>query len=268
MILSVVLGALVGVIAALTGAGGGILAVPLLIVGLHLTLAQAGPIALMATGASAALGALLAHWSGLVRYRAAALMAMSGMLVTPVGLWVAARVPTRPLTLVFALVLAYVGYRTYKRSSMEAVPASATDHEIFTPCKLDARIGRLIWTIPCARVLAGWGMMVGFLSGLLGVGGGFVIVPTLQRYTDLEMRAIVPTSLAVIALVSIAGVVSSAIAGVLIWPIALPFSGGALLGMLAGRMVTHRLSGAMLQKGFAALCVVVAIGLGARSVMT
>lgn len=267
MVISIALGALVGVIAALTGAGGGILAVPLLVFGLHLTLAQAGPIGLMATGASAALGAILAHQVGLVRYKAAALMALTGMALAPVGLWVATRIPTRPLTIVFACVLLYVAYRTYAKSIGTAASTGAPEQPAFTPCRLNDNIGRLIWTVPCARVLAGWGMMVGFLSGLLGVGGGFVIVPALQRYTNLDMRSVVPTSLAVIALVSVAGVSSSAISGSLMWAIALPFSGGALLGMLGGRAVGKKLSGVMLQNGFALLCVLVAIGLIARSVM-
>lgn len=266
MLFSTFLGTLVGVIAALTGAGGGILAVPLLVFGLHLTLAQAGPIGLMATGASAALGALLAHRVGLVRYKAAALMAVTGMAFTPIGLWAAARVPTTPLTILFAAVLTYVAFKTYIKAAREATSASVPDDDSFTPCKLDESVGRLIWTVPCARVLAGWGLMVGFLSGLLGVGGGFVIVPTLQRYTNLEMRSIVPTSLAVIALVSVAGVAISALSGSLNWTIALPFSAGALLGMVGGRVVSDRLSGATLQKGFAALCLVVAVGLVVRSV--
>jgi uncharacterized membrane protein YfcA len=267
MITSILLGAIVGVILALTGAGGGILAVPFLIFGLHLTLAQAGPIGLMATGVSAALGAALAHRIGIVRYKAAALMAVSGMLLAPVGIWAAARVPTRPLTVLFAAVLLYVAYRTYRKAA-DADPSKPDGgSKPFTPCKLDDRSGKFIWTISCARILAGWGLMVGFLSGLLGVGGGFVIVPTLQRYTDLDMRSILSTSLAVIALVSVSGVVSSALSGGMNWQVALPFTGGSVVGMLAGRAVGARLSGAALQKGFAVLCVIVAISLTARSVI-
>lgn len=265
MLASVLFGAIVGVIAAITGAGGGILAVPLLVFGLNLTLAQAAPIGLMATGTSAALGAILAHRQGHVRYKAATLMALAGMALTPLGVWAASRVPTKPLTIVFALVLAYVGYRTYARAAEVTTSVGVAHVHAFIPCKLDDTVGRLIWTVPCAGVLAGWGMMVGFLSGLLGVGGGFVIVPTLQRYTDLDMRSIVPTSLAVIALVSIAGVTVSSVAGSLNWTIALPFSGGALLGMIGGRVVGARLSGAVLQKGFAGLCGLVALALVARA---
>ncbi len=263
MLLSIALGTVIGLVAALTGAGGGILGVPLLVFGMHLTLVQAGPIGLMATGASAGLGAILAHRHGLVRYRAAALMAIAGMALTPAGVWVAGLIPSKPLTILFALVLLYVAYRTF----MKTRPDVASDRSTLKPCALDHSVGRLTWTVPCARILAGWGMAVGFLSGLIGVGGGFVIVPTLQRYTHLEMHTIVPTSLAVIALVSVAGVVSSSLSGTLIWSIALPFSGGALLGMLAGQIVSKKLPGAILQRGFAALCVLVAVGLFLRSVL-
>lgn len=267
MLASVFFGAIVGIISALTGAGGGILAVPLLVFGLNLTLAQAAPIGLMATGASAALGAILAHRQGLVRYRAATLMALAGMVLTPLGVWAASRVPTKSLTILFALVLAYVGYRTYKKANGVATGNSIGHAMQSLPCKLDESIGRLIWTVPCARVLAGWGMMVGLLSGMLGVGGGFVIVPTLQAYTDLDMRSIVPTSLAVIAMVSIAGVAASTMAGGMNWTVALPFSGGALLGMVGGRLGGAELPGVVLQKAFAGLCIVVASALIARTVL-
>ena len=263
MLLSIALGAVIGMVAALTGAGGGILGVPLLVFAMHLTLVQAGPIGLMATGASAGLGAILAHRHGSVRFRAAALMAVTGMALTPAGVWVAGSIPSKPLTILFAFVLLYVAYRTFMKTRRDP----AKDTFALKPCTLDQSVGRLIWTVPCARVLAGSGMAVGFLSGLIGVGGGFVIVPTLQRYTDLEMHTIVPTSLAVIALVSVAGVASSSLSGTLIWSIALPFSGGALLGMLGGRRVGKKLPDVVLQRGFAALCVVVAVGLVLRSVL-
>jgi len=77
------LGAIVGLILALTGAGGAILAVPLLVFGLHLRMAEAGPIALLAVGVSAAVGALIGLRAGIVRYRAAAMMAASGVLASP-----------------------------------------------------------------------------------------------------------------------------------------------------------------------------------------
>lgn len=66
------------------------------------------------------------------------------------------------------------------------------------------------------------------------MGGGFVIVPTLQRYTDLSMKSVVATSLAVIALVSISSVVASTIHDGMNWSVAIPFCSGTLTGMLVG----------------------------------
>jgi hypothetical protein len=107
----------------------------------------------------------------------------------------------------------------------------------------------------------------GLLSGLLGVGGGFVMVPALQRYTNLAMASIVATSLAVIALVAVSGVVASAASGGLNWSVAMPFAGGALAGMLAGRMVSARLAGPHLQIGFAAVAGIVAFGMLAKALL-
>jgi uncharacterized membrane protein YfcA len=125
----------------------------------------------------------------------------------------------------------------------------------------DAASGRFIWTSSCARALALAGAVAGVLSGLLGVGGGFVMVPALQRYTNLPMRSVVATSLAVIALVSVSGVVTSALSGGMAWAVALPFSLGAVAGMGAGRVVSVRLAGPQLQLGFAAVAGAVAIGM-------
>jgi uncharacterized protein len=131
----------------------------------------------------------------------------------------------------------------------------------------DTARGRLIWTLPCARVLAVWGAVAGFLSGLLGVGGGFVIVVALKRSTDLPMQSIVASSLAVIALVSITGVASSALQGHMDWPVALPFAAGAVCAMLIGRAFAKRLSGPALQQGFAEIAGFIACGLVIRVVM-
>ncbi len=81
------LGVLIGVILALTGAGGGILAVPLLVFVLGLSMVQAAPIGLLAVGLAAAVGALLGLRQGIVRYRAAGFIAGIGILLTPVSRW-------------------------------------------------------------------------------------------------------------------------------------------------------------------------------------
>jgi uncharacterized membrane protein YfcA len=260
------LGAVVGLILALTGAGGGILAVPLLVFGLHLSITQAAPVGLIAVGAASALGAALGLREGIVRYRAAALIGVTGLLLAPLGVQLARQIPNPPLTVAFACVLGWVALRTWRQSHR-----GAGDHldgalaRSQLPCVVNPDAQRLTWTTPCAWALAGTGAVAGLLSGLLGVGGGFVIVPSLGHYTNLTARSIVATSLAVIALVSTGGVVASAIGGHVDWHIAAPFAGGALAGMLVGRGFAHRLAGPALQQGFAVFAGVVAIGLIVRT---
>ena len=255
-VLGLVLGAVVGLILALAGAGGGILAVPLLVFGLHLTIMQAAPVGLIAVGAASAFGAVLGLREGLVRYRAAALIGITGMLLAPLGVQLAGMIPNRPLMVTFALVLAWVAWRMFKQARGGASTERATPQ---MPCVLNPDEGRLIWTLPCAWALAGTGAVSGVLSGLLGVGGGFVIVPCLTRYTNLAVRSIFATSLAVIALVSIGGVTAAAWQGTVAWSIAAPFALGAVTALLAGRLVAARIAGARLQQGFAVTSAVVSV---------
>ena len=256
---SAALGACVGLILGLTGAGGAIMAVPLLVFGLHLQVSQAAPIALLAVGLSAALGAVLGLRKGQVRYRAAGFMAVTGILVSPLGLWAARRLPNAPLAIIFAGVLGMVAWRMWNQGAKPATAVHAAPRT--PPCQLNASTGRLRWTAPCARALTGAGLVAGFLSGLLGVGGGFVIVPALRSATDLTMQAIVGTSLAVIALVSASGVVAAAAGGHLDWRIAAPFTAAAVLGMLAGRKVADRFPPRRLQQSFALFAGVVAVAM-------
>jgi uncharacterized protein len=264
---SFALGALVGLLLALTGAGGGILAVPLLVFALHLDLAEAAPIGLLAVGLAAAMSASMGLRDGIVRYRAAMLMGGLAMAFAPLGVAAAQRVPNTPLMIAFAGVLVLSARRMWQRAR-DALrpPLDAPDACEPLPCVLDARDGRLVWTRPCAQALAFTGVLAGLLSGLLGVGGGFVIVPALARFTELSARSIVATSLAVIALASIGGVGAAAWKGAIAWDIALPFAIGSVFASLLARAIAARVAGPRLQQGFAIVSLGVAVLLLARAV--
>lgn len=263
--MSCLLGSITGIVLGLTGAGGAILAVPLLIFGLHMNMSEAVPVALLAVCLSATVGALIGLKQKKVRYRAAGFIALTGSITAPFGLWSSQQLPHEPLILLFALVLAYVAISMLRKGrqgdydNQTDVMRHHPSPEI--PCMVGNTNGRLIWTWPCARALAMSGALAGFLSGLLGVGGGFVVVPALKKVTYLQMQSILATSLAVIALVSAVGASSAVLLGTMNWSIAAPFAVGALAGMMIGFLLSARFSGPRLQQGFAWMAIFVAIGL-------
>ncbi len=257
-----------GVLLALTGAGGTIVAVPSLTFVLQLPVAEAAPVALLAVSLSSAVGALLAHRQGLVRYRAAGFVAITGIATAPAGIWVAHKLSNTFLTCLFALILFAVAvsmFRTSRERDSDAEKTMASDLQRATmPCQLEYDGNRLVWTWPCARALAAAGVVSGLLSGLLGVGGGFIVIPVLKRATRLPLSSIVATALAIIALISATGVLSATIMQGMNWPIALPFAMGALVGMLGGRFIAGKLAGPRLQQVFAVVAMGIAVAMVLR----
>lgn len=266
------LGVLVGLVLGLTGAGGSILAVPLLMAGAGLSPLQAAPVALLAMTAAAALGAARAWRKSYVRYRAASLITAASLLTAPLGLMTASHLPLRTVSLIFAAVLACAGLRLLLQALRAPAEASVLRAAVAGDgpaargplCQLDASTGRIVWTPVSVSAIAAVGLLTGFLAGLLGVGGGFVIVPALRALTPLSMHSAVATSLMAIALTSAATVGLHALqVGQFPLALALPFALGALGGMLAAQQLAPRIAGARLQVGFALLMLLVAAGMAA-----
>ena len=249
--LSILLGLFVGVVLAITGAGGAILSLPLLVFFLHLKMIEAAPISLMAIMLSAGVAAGLGLRSGIVRYKAATLLATFGVLFAPLGVYVANQLPEKVLAILFSIVLLIVSWRSFQKFQTPTLligddcedPNGCEDANTLEspPCEINPATSRLFWTAPCTKRLILTGGVSGFLSGLLGVGGGFIIVPTLHSISNLETKMIVATSLAVIALVSFASALSYAGDGIVLWSIAAPFVGASLLGMFGGPILHHKI---------------------------
>ncbi|WP_321924098.1 sulfite exporter TauE/SafE family protein [Paraburkholderia guartelaensis] len=263
MIVSLVLGAMIGAMLGLTGAGGGILAVPAIVVGMGWPMQQATPVALIAVASSAGIGALEAFRNRLVRYRAAFCMALAGVPTTWLGVRLAQAMPQRLLLALFAGVMLFVAVRLLrqtigkKRALQEASPLCVG--------RVNPDTGRLVWSKATALALASTGALTGLMTGLLGVGGGFIIVPMLRKLTNISMHGVVATSLMVIALVGSGGVVATVLHGVpLRLDLTLWFSVATVVGMMLGRHVSHRVSARHTQMGFAAILVCVACGMLAK----
>ena len=251
MTLVIVLGIFIGAIMGLTGAGGGILAVPVIVAGMHWTMQQAAPVALIAVAAGAAVGAIDGFKHGLVRYKAAMLMAICGVPITRLGQQWAHVLPQFVLMGGFALLMLAVSWRFYKESQQTHLTSK---EDALRLAFISSDTGKFIWTPIAALILAGIGMMTGLMTGLLGVGGGFLIVPLMRRFTHLAVPGIVATSLFVITLVGSGGVVNALLAGAELPVVETSsFVGAMICGMLIGRRVSRKLQPWQVQRGFAVL---------------
>ena len=254
--ISIVLGLIVGFILALSGAGGGIFAIPLLVFGLNISLTQAAPIALLAVMSAASVGAIQGLNKGIVRYKTALLMAAFGIAFAPLGVWLAKHAPTQYLSIIFALILVYIATRMWHRD-FKKVYDNANNPP--PACALNPATSKLFWTANCTKRLVVTGSAAGLLSGLLGVGGGFVIVPSLRKVSNFDTQTIVATSLAVIALVSAGSVATYLLHGDINWNIAVPFVVSTMLSMFVFRLFSHKIPSKISQRSFAVLAVLAAL---------
>lgn len=255
-LISVFLGLFTGLVLALTGAGGSILAIPLLMFSLHLNIIQVAPIALLAVMSAASVGAIQGLKKGIVRYKTAVLIATFGIAFAPLGVWLAILAPTHYLSLIFAVILIYVAADMWKRDNSTL---GSSENNVAPPCEINPATSKLFWTAFCTKRLVITGAVAGMLSGLLGVGGGFVIVPSLRKVSNFDSQTIIATSLTVIALVSAGSVATYLLHGDIHWKIAVPFVTSTIASMFAFRLVSHKIPDKFSQRSFAVLAILAAL---------
>ena len=260
--LSILFGVFVGIALGLTGGGGSLLAVPLLVYGLEIAPREAFGISLAAVGATALLGVVPRIRAGQVEVGTGVVFAGAGMFGAPLGTWVAGLISETMLLTLFSVLMLVVAWQMWTTSqpNSEKSLQSASDREIRPPPCQRSADGKLRLTSRCAMMLAIGGLITGLLSGMFGVGGGFVIVPALVLITGMSIHRAIATSLLVIVWVSISGVASHFAAG---RGISLEVTGlfvlGGVIGMSLGGRVSKRLPAPLLEKAFAAGIAAVAI---------
>ena len=194
-------------------------------------------------------------------------MATAGIPCTSLGIYVAHLLSQQWLSRLFSIVMLLVAVRFLRTH-----PAHNTMHRTHTSARLYGRInpktGKFNWNWPTAFLLGTMGSVTGFITGLLGVGGGFIIVPMLSHFTDAPLRSVIATSLLVIALTSSGSIVMTLAQGVSIpLAITLYFTGATALGMLIGRVIAQHIKVRTIQHGFGYLLILVAIGLFIKTII-
>lgn len=235
-------GLIVGGLLGLVGGGGSILAVPALVYGVGLPLAAAIPTSLVVVGASSAV-AVLPRLRG-VNWRLALIIGAAGTATAYLGAYVNRVLDPKILLLAFAAIMVLAGIRMM-------LPSKTTGGS----CALPG--GGVHWRSCLPKAIA-TGAVVGFLTGLLGVGGGFLIVPALTLVLGLPMAATVGTSLVIIVINSVAGFAAHLGDLQLDWGITAAFAGAAMLASLfAGRLGTN-IPDRVLKRSFGVLVLLVA----------
>lgn len=242
--LTLAFGALVGVLLGLLGGGGSILAVPILIYALGLDVEQAIPVSLIVVAIASAVGAQPKIRTGQVQWRLAAIFAAAGIPATFVGSAIGRHLPQSVIVIGFAVVMVAAGARMLQETG-DTGTACAVGNE------------GVNWR-RCAPRSIPAGFAVGLLTGLFGVGGGFLIIPALVLMLGVAMPIAIGTSLIIITANSAAGLLSHLPGAHIDWSITTAFVGTAIAGSLIAGHFGSRVDTGRLQRWFAYLVFAVA----------
>lgn len=259
---ALIFGVLVGLSLGLTGGGGSIFAVPLLLYGLGLPLRDAVAVSLVVVGATALFGAVLQSGRpGLVLWGAGAMLGLGGVIGAPLGAKSGTALPDALVLGLFSLLMLIIGFRMLRSdSSTVEIPLS------WVTCARGEH-GLPHFTPTCGGKLVAAGAVTGILSGIFGVGGGFLVVPALMFVTGVSIERALATSLVGIALISGAAFAANVFLEARPLPVALTlvFLVGALGGMIAGSRFKHHLPATALRRIFGVSVIVLAVIIAAKT---
>lgn len=230
LVLTVLLAVAVGISLGLLGGGGSILAVPLLVYVAGLPTKEAIATSLLVVGVTSAVGVLPHARAARVRWRTGLVFGLAGMTGAYAGGRLAAFIPGGVLLAGFALMMLATA------AAMIRGRRGGTDRPV--PHEL-----------PTLRVIAD-GVAVGLVTGLVGAGGGFLVVPALALLGGLPMPVAVGTSLLVIAMKSFAGLAGYLSTVHINWALAATVTAAAVAGSLVGGRLAGRIPETALRKSF------------------
>lgn len=274
LLATVAIGFVSGVLSGMFGIGGGIVTTPAirLLLGAPALVAVGTP--LVAIIPSAVTGALSFKRQGLADVRSGLVMGLFGSLTAVAGAGLT-RVVGGPIVLVAtAALILYVAVDMVVRALRDrAEPQSAEEADAAllaegTLSEADSRpTGDPGLPPPPLPRLMGVGIVTGFYSGFLGLGGGFVLVPLLNRWLHLPLKRAIGTSLVAIAVLSVPGAITHAALGNVDWAIALGLVIGVIPGAALGARIAIGSSDRFLRLGFAALLAVTGIWLATTEIV-
>lgn len=237
--LTFVFALIIGLTLGLLGGGGAILAVPVLTYVTGLEPVQAIPTSLFIVGVTSLVSLSLHALKKRVVWRTGLIFGLAAMVGAFAGGRAGAVVPAPVLMFSFAAVMTAAAIAMIRgRRQSDDEPETSQE-------------------LPISKVLA-TGAVVGLVSGFVGAGGGFLIVPALVLLARMPMPRAVATSLLVITMQSASGLAGYALSTPLDWSLALSIAGLAVAGSFIGFWLSNRLPGQGLRRGFGIFVLVIA----------
>lgn len=260
-------GILIGLCLGVLGGGGSILTVPVLVSLLGVGPQSATSASLIIVGVTSVMAAIAHARGGHVRWKAAAVFGVIGSLTAFGGSILNLAVDPQVLLIAFSALMVVAAIAMLRRTRKSADPTSeqqpAAGAEPVagggdSPLAVAIRSRPRVSTAQAGKLVAA-ALVVGFLTGFLGVGGGFLIVPALVLALGYSMPVAVGTSLVIIAITSAGAFVERLGSASIPWQIVVPFTLAAVAGSFAGTAISDRVSGNTLTRSFAVLLIVVAV---------
>lgn len=242
-------GVLVGVLSAMFGIGGGTVMVPLI----HLVFGQPAAVssgtslfAILPTSVSSMIARL--H-DGTINFKVGLAIGLAGACFSPLGAYAAKVLPGEIAMVLTAVFILYSAFNMYRRVWRTRAGASKPAGE--KVARLASAQGLRLYGSAALM-----GVFVGFISGYVGLGGGFIVVPLLQWLFGFTMKQASGTSLVSVAIFAVPSFVAHAILGNVAWVIGLLLIAGSLFGSRLGAQIIQRVNDRMLTLLFATVLVI------------
>ncbi|MFT7285023.1 MAG: putative membrane protein YfcA [Nonlabens sp.] len=235
---------LIGLILGLIGGGGSILTVPILVYALSFNPVIATAYSLFVVGSSAAVGAIKNMMKGKVDFKTAFTFAIPAFIA--IYLTRAFLIPSVPDELFEVngfVVTKNLGIMMFFAIVMLFAAIGMIAHN--TP-----RVTQEYKYQPPKLLLIIYSLIIGFVTGAVGAGGGFLIVPTLVIFAKLSMKKAVATSLFIVAINSLIGFTGDMQHTAVEWGFLIPFTSLSIVGIFAGIWLSKFIDGKKLKKVF------------------
>lgn len=249
----------IGIVLGVLGGGGSILSIPILVYLFHLDAVTASAYSLFIVGMTSLVGAVPKYREQLINMRTGLLFGIPSIIsIFSTRKWIVPAIPE---------MMSVGGIDITKRFLLLGIFSVLMILASISMIRKSEFVAQDVEHPPIALVILE-GMLIGFLTGLVGAGGGFLIIPALVLLTGLPFKTAVGTSLLIIAINSLLGFAGDVLNYAIDWPFLFVITALAVSGIFIGNYLSGKIPGARLRRGFGWFVLVSGIYILVREILT